>query len=91
MHECCDGVRSTCVIYYILVSFKFWNKLPKDGVNDNETCSCNTRLHFCLSNVHLLVLRMNNLVTTQGINFQNNNFQYFWMLASRCILNEIYK
>jgi len=34
--ECCRVM----LIYYIVVSFKFWCKLPEDGLNDAETCSC---------------------------------------------------
>jgi hypothetical protein len=34
----------------------FYIKLHEDGVNDAETCRSHIRLHFCVLNVHLLVL-----------------------------------
>jgi hypothetical protein len=36
----CKVMQSTFVIYYIVVSFKFWCKLPEVGVNDADTCCC---------------------------------------------------
>ena len=35
-----QGCCKVTLIYYIVVSFKFWCKLPEDGTNDAETCSC---------------------------------------------------
>ena len=44
-----------------LICLNFGVKLPEDGVHDAETCGGDIRLYFSVTNVHLLLLLINEL------------------------------
>jgi len=43
-------------MYYIFASFKFWLKLPENGVKATESCRSNIRLCFYMLNMRSLVI-----------------------------------